>query len=146
MHTTILWVSTSWLCTRFLNILSLHSMAVLVYLLQSNKGGRGQRNHEALPLLCTYLKRIFAAMPLSSASNKTAMLCRLEHSLGTHRKMWSDHLPCLVSLFHNLILALYMLGPVDHGNKRPGMLPRSIADNYKLFFKIRIQGGMILMG
>ena len=71
------------------------------------------------------------------------MLCRLEHSLGTHRKMWSDHLPYLVALFHNLKLA-YMVGPVDHGNKRPDMLPRSIADNYRLFFKIRIQGGVIM--
>ena len=39
-----------------------------------------------------------------------------------------------------------MVGLVDHGNKRPGMLLRSIADNYRLFFKIRIQGGVILMG
>ena len=51
--------------------------------------------------------RAFCSYVLSSAPNKTAMLCRLEHSLGTHRKMWSDHLPYLVALFHNLILALY---------------------------------------
>lgn len=61
----------------------------------------------ALPLVCMHFARIFAAMPLSSVPNKTAMLCRLEHSLGTHRKIWSDYLPYLVALFHNLILALH---------------------------------------
>jgi len=39
-----------------------------------------------------------------------------------------------------------MVGPVDLGNKRPGTLLRSIADNYRLFFKIRIQRGVTLMG
>ena len=56
-----------------------------------------------LHVLCVH----FATTPLSSPPNKTTMLCRLEHSLGTHRKIWSDHLPCLVVLFHNLVLALY---------------------------------------
>ena len=37
-----------------------------------------------------------------------------------------------------------MVGPVDQGNKRPDMLLRSIADNYRLFFKIRVQGGVIM--
>lgn len=57
----------------------------------------------------------------------------------------SDHLPCVVALLHDLILVWYTLGPVDHGNKRPDMPPRSIADNYRLFFKIRVQGGVILI-
>ena len=75
--------------------------------MQSNKDRGGQRSRKALSLVCTFFARIFAPMPLSSAPNKTAMLCRLEHSLGTHRKIWSDYLPYLVALFHNLILALH---------------------------------------
>ena len=57
--------------------------------------------------LCRSFARTLRAFLQLRAPNKTAMLCRLEHSLGTHRKMWSDHLPYLVALFHNLILALY---------------------------------------
>ena len=57
--------------------------------------------------LCRSFARTLRAFLQLRALNKTAMLCRLEHSLGTHRKMWSDHLPYLVALFHNLILALY---------------------------------------